>query len=161
MKFYIPALLFAIFSLSACESIDDERIPPSAVRLEFVSIGEWNTYGVAAAPDYRMFIKSKNIPDNYPYTSLSYTGFGGILLVSDVHNTPKAFDLACPVERKNDVRVTVDTENLYAKCPKCGSTYDIYSLDGYPLSGKAADNKYGLQQYTVTPNNNGGYTISR
>lgn len=158
---YFLTLLLAVVTLSACESIDDERIPPSAVRLEFASVGEWNTYGVAATPDYRMFIKSKNIPTNYPYTSLSYTGFGGILLVCDVNNVPKAFDLACPVERKNDVRVTVDTENLCAKCPKCGSTFDIYSLGGYPLSGKAADQRFGLQQYTVTPNNTGGYLITR
>lgn len=156
----ILTLLIAAIGFSACDSIDDERIPPSAVHIEFKNIGEWNTYGVAAAPDYRTFIKSKGIPADFPYTSLSYTGFGGVLLVCDIHNTPKAFDLACPVERKNDVRVTVDTENLWAKCPKCGSTYDIYSLDGYPLSGEALNRKYGLQQYSVRPNNYGGYTVS-
>lgn len=160
MKRCILFSLIAIIGLSACESIDDERIPPSAVHIEFSNVGIWNTYGVAAAPDYRTFIKSKGIPADFPYTSLSYTGFGGVLLVSDLNNTPVAFDLACPVERKNDVRITVDKENLVAKCPKCGSTYDIYELGGYPLSGEAAERKYGLQQYTVTPNSLGGYTIS-
>lgn len=156
----IISLIIAAIGITACDSIDDERIPPSAVNIEFRNIGEWNTYGVAAAPDYRTFIKNKGIPSGFPYTSLSYTGFGGILLVCDIHNTPKAFDLACPVERKNDVRVSVNTEKLHAVCPKCGSTYDIYSLDGYPTSGEALKSKYGLQQYTVRPNAYGGYTIS-
>ncbi len=158
---YLFTLIIAAIGFTACESIDDERIPPSAVNIEFKNIGEWNTYGVAAAPDYRTFIKNKGIPSGFPYTSLSYTGFGGVLLVCDVHNTPKAFDLACPVERKTDVRVSVDTKNLQAVCSKCGSTYDIYTLDGYPTSGEALKSKFGLQQYSVRLNAYGGYIISR
>lgn len=154
--------LLTIMSFTSCDEINDERIPPAAVYIEFSNVGIWDTYGVAGATDYRLFIKSERKPDNFPYTDMMSTGFGGVLLIRDVLGTPRAYDLACPIETKYNVRVSIDREKLQAVCPQCGSRYDVFDNFGYPLSGPAVEKKYGLQQYRVIgPDNLGGYKIVR
>jgi uncharacterized protein YbaR (Trm112 family) len=144
----VGALAF-FMGVSGCHTLDDDRIPPAAVNLTFYTVAEWNTYGVGGALDTRRFIKSERVPANYPYTALNYTGFGGLLLVCDITGNPLVYDLACPVECKATVRLTVDKEANVAECPQCHSTYDIFSLYGHPLSGKAAENGYGLKRYRI------------
>lgn len=134
----------------ACKSVDDDRIPPSPVRIEFPTVGTWQTYGVAGALDSRTFIKSERKPAGFPYSDMAATGFGGVILVCSFDNTPLAYDLSCPVEVRTDVRVAIDTETNTARCARCGSTYDIYRT-GTPLSGPAADKGYALQRYRVVP----------
>lgn len=157
----ITAATMLLTNLS-CESIDDERIPPVSVRIDLGNIGLWNTYGVPGALDYREFIRNANppVPADFPYTALTFTGFGGVLLVCDLNGAPMAYDLACPVECKADIRIRVDRDANDAYCPVCGSHYDIFSNRGYPLSGPAAKDHYGLQVYHVTPKD-GGYIIER
>ena len=162
MKHWLLSIITMAIIFTSCETINDDRIPPVAVYIEFANVGMWNTYGVAAAPDYRYFIKSELKPSGFPYTGLSYTGFGGVLLVSNIMNIPLAYDMACPYEAKSTVRIYIDREKLQAVCPQCGSRFDVYDNPGYPISGPAAEKKYGLQQYHVFgPNEFGGYTIRR
>lgn len=144
-------------AISSCNRLDDDRIPPAAVNLTFNTVAEWNTYGLGGAMDWCRFIKEERIPSRYPYTALSYTGFGGILLVMDVYGSPCAYDLACPVECRQTTRVQIDTESLLAECPVCHSTYDVFSLHGHPTSGPAADKGYGLRRYSVGPGRGGEY----
>lgn len=143
----------------ACNHLDDQRTPPAKVYIPFVSEHDWNTYGTPGASDYRIFIKDERKPANFPYTALSATGFGGVLLVGDIHGSPVAYDLSCPVENRNDVRLTVDAEQMQAYCPKCNSRYEIITNYGIPLSGPAKDNEYGLTKYYVGPGLNGEYMI--
>jgi len=152
-------LLAVTFTIVSCHHLDDDRIPPVAVRVPFNTVGDWNLYGVAGAGQYRYFIKSEKQPVGYPYTALSYTGFGGILLVSDIHGNPVAYDLACPVECKSDIRVSVITDQMIAECPVCHSTYDIVTNYGHPLSGKAAERGYGLRRYLVVGGPQGEYMV--
>ncbi len=135
--------------LSACHTLDDNRIPVMPVYIAFNTIAEWNAYGVAGAMDYAYFNIEERIPRNYPYTAMSSTGYGGILLVSDVLGEPMAFDMACPVEVKRAVRVDVDKKTMLARCPMCGSEFDVFSLMGHPSSGPAAEKGYGLRRYSV------------
>lgn len=146
-------------AMGACHHIDDDRIPPALVYVPFNTIGDWTVYGVGGAGDYRYFIKSSRQPSGYPYTALSATGFGGVLLIGDIHGQPVAYDLACPVECRSDVRIQVVADELVAECPVCHSTYDIVTNYGYPLSGKAAQNGYGLQRYYVVNGNAGEYRV--
>lgn len=153
----LPIKLIRAFALYAacailgtgCHTLDDDRIPVTPVNLAFASEALWNIYGTAGAMDYNSFIRDSRIPRNFPYTATSYTGFGGILLVGTVLGEPAAYDLACPVERDRDVIVAIDTETMLARCPVCKSTYDVFSLDGYPTSGPAAEKGYGLRRYRV------------
>lgn len=145
----------------ACHHLDDDRIPPTAVSLTFYSMAEWNTYGVGGALQWRRFIKEDRVPANYPYTALSNTGFGGVLLVADAFGTPLAYDLACPFECRRNVRVAIDPETMLAECPQCHSTYDVFSLYGHPTSGPAADRGYGMRRFYVGPGRTGEYmTVS-
>lgn len=143
----------------SCDKLDNDRIPPSAVRVAFNTAADWELYGVPGAGSYRTFIREERVPANYPYTSLTYTGFGGILLVGAANGDPVAYDLACPVECKYNIRVAVDPETSTAKCPKCHSEYDILTNYGHPRSGEAADRGYGLKVYHVGPGSQGEYMV--
>lgn len=144
---------------TSCDKLDTSRIPSTAVRVVFTTVGDWDTYGVPGALDTRRFIKADRVPANFPYTALTYTGFGGVLLVGDINGDPRAYDLACPVECKYNVRIEVDTETNTARCPKCGSRYDIFTNYGHPLSGEAAVEGYGLRVYRVGVGSQGEYMV--
>ncbi len=150
MKFSLLfAACLAATIFTGCDHLDDDRIPVLPVRVGFTTVGDWNVSGVGGALDYKRFIKEQNIPASYHYTDLSATGFGGVLLVGDVMGRPAAYDLACPVECKRDVRIFINTDEMVGECPECHSKYDVFSLGGHPLSGPAASDGYGLRRYNV------------
>lgn len=153
-------VIAALIISSACHHLDNRRIPPAPVNISFATVGEWNVHGVAGALDHKRFIKEDHIPSDYHYTAISATGFGGILLVCDVNGNPVAYDLSCPVECKRDVRIFVNTGDMVGECPKCHSTYDIFSLGGHPLSGEAANEGFGLRQYHVGPSSSSYMLVS-
>lgn len=155
----IVALIAAALTLGACAHIDDERIPYSPVRIPFQTVGEWDVYGVSGAYTHRRFIRADKVPANFPYTALTYTGYGGVLLVGDVLGTPKAYDLACPVEVTYNIRVAIDPETHYARCPVCHSEYDVFMNYGAPVSGPAAEKGYGLRRYAVGAGATGEYML--
>lgn len=149
----IFAVVFISAALIGCESVDDDRIPPSPVSITFSTIGEWELYGVSGAGQYRRFIftDSEREPAGYPYKGLDRTGFGGVLLLADPNGQYIVYDLACPVEVRSDVRIYVDVDNELAgvgRCPQCGSTYNLY-VGGQPMGGEALSKSYGLQRYKV------------
>ncbi len=148
-------------TLSACHTIDVDRVPAYPVNITFSSVGMWDTYGVGGALDTRRFIKSERIPANYPYAAGNYTGFGGVLLVCDYNGNAVAYDLACPVECKATIRVQVDNDSHLAECPTCHSTYAIFENYGYPMSGRAAELGYGLRQYYVLSSSSDYRVITR
>lgn len=160
-KAVAAALALFIFAaaLQGCESIDDDRIPAVDVYIPFTTDADWTVYGVAGACTSKRFIKQLREPANFPYPATCYTGYGGVLLCCDIHGNPTAYDLACPVEVDPYVRIYVDPEALIAVCPKCHSTYDVFSNGGIPLSGPAADDGYGLARYRVGPGSQGHFMI--
>jgi hypothetical protein len=83
-------------------------------------------------------------------TGLDAIGFGGVLIVHTYDDAYCAFDLACPYEVKNTVRVEVQTD-LSAKCPECGSRYRIVDGSGWVIEGVS---KEKLKQYHVYPSGN-------
>lgn len=127
------------------------------VYLTFNSIGEWHLYGVRAATDYAVFDIKTHTPASFPYSGTSATGYGGLLLVGQytysgdpLIDPPVCYDRSCPVESMPDICVEVDRNTLRARCPKCGSTYDVFGGYGLPLSGPALDDHYTLTRYRVT-----------
>ncbi|MBD5347655.1 MAG: hypothetical protein HDR84_00200 [Bacteroides sp.] len=157
-----------LLAAASCNTVDDTRIPAMQVSLNLASTPLWNTYGVSAYGDWRIFIKSLGEPRNFPYSDGSRTGFGGVLLVCGLNPytmeaaVPMVYDLSCPVEAKMDIRVQMkDTESLpVAVCPVCDSHYDVVESGGAPISGPARDLKYGLTRYETRPGAYGGYYIS-
>ncbi len=151
---FIIGVVLSMIACVSCTKISDDIIPSYPVYINLSNPGYWQVYGPSAPGDYRMFIYSgtERVPSNYPYGSnaASRTGFGGVLLVSDIYTgEPRAYDLSCPVERRADVRVSVDESTYEAVCHKCGSHYDVMSAMGAPLSGKAVTEKVALSRYSV------------
>ncbi len=147
--------------LQSCHTVDDDRIPYMPVYIPFNTQGEWVTYGVGGAVEARRFVRQLYEPQGFPYTSMSATGFGGILLVCDYNGDYRAYDLACPVEVRADVRINAilyDGGEPRGECPVCHSTYDIFRYGG-PLSGPAAKEGYALTHYFVGPGLQGEYML--
>ncbi len=162
--------LIAVLSVvSSCNQVDDDRIPSLPVYIDLSGAGMWNTYGVAGVGLSRNFINGQGIvsPAGFPYNANTYVGFGGVLLIGGVDpftadpNVPLAYDLSCPVERSQKVRVFIDSNNLEAVCPECGSRYDVVTAGGAPVGGPALTGKYkyGLRRYVCQPHQTGGYII--
>lgn len=151
-------LLFCALSLASCHRIDNHRLPVSYVNVTFQTVGEWNVYGVSGAGLYKEFILPENKPAGFPYSAMSATGLGGILLCTTYLGVPVAYDLACPVECRASVKVFVNEDNE-AECPKCHSRYDVFEKLGYPVAGVAAEDGYGLQVYSVAPGVRGEYMV--
>lgn len=139
---------------------DSDIIPPSPVNIKFSSQTVWDVYGVTSAFTWRYFNKEQNLPANFPYTEDSATGFGGVLLVSNMNNDAIAYDAACPVEHTKDTRISVNSDSFIGVCPKCGSTFDLFSNPGVPLSGEACEKGYGLMRYDVRITSNSDGTIA-
>lgn len=169
-RYGVIALAAAALAASSCNSVDDERIPAYAVSINLGDTGTWNTYGVSGFGNSRRFILSPSLrePAGFPYSRQSATGFGGVLLISGMDpfttqtDVPLAYDLACPVEAKPDIRVEIEGELYQAVCPECGSRYDVTMGGGSPLAGPAATGKYkyGLRRYRCLPTGSGGYHIT-
>lgn len=158
-RILLAVMTFVTAGVVSCDSVDDDRIPPLGVYVPFNTQPDWIVYGVTGAGSVKTFIKELREPAGYPWTALSLTGFGGVMLVSDVNGDPRAYDLACPYEAKRDIRIIFDRDLQRARCPKCGSVYDIFTNYGYPFSGPAAEEGYALQRYNVGPGLQGEYMV--
>lgn len=92
----------------------------------------------------------------------SLPGYSGLLVIntgSSFTSTPyAAFDLCCPNEGMRNIMV-VPTDDGIARCPECGSTFDILNGSGIALSGEAMDKKKSLQSYYVTRESESEYRI--
>lgn len=160
----------ALIGIASCDTVDDDRIPNFAVYINIGDTGLWNSYGVAGFGSSRNFILTSSLrqPSGFTYNTQSATGFGGVLLINGMDpfngatDVPLAYDLACPVECKADIRVTIEGDLYEAVCPVCHSRYDVTMSGGAPISGPAAEgkHKYGLRRYQCLPTNLGGYIIT-
>ena len=151
-------LLAASYLRTGCDNYDDHRLPARPVHIEIYS-AQWSVYGVHGYMEWQTFVKN-SLPKGYSWAANSYSGFGGVLLICGLNNQLLAYDMACPVECKSNVQVTVDEEAGVAVCNACGSTYDVFNGYGQPLSGRAQEKKYGLTSYQVTYTST-GYPITR
>ncbi len=75
----LAALLVGLL-LSACEHIDDKRIPIAQVNIVFWTQADWIVHGVSGAGQHKRFIRAEKVPSNFPYTATTHTGYGGVLL---------------------------------------------------------------------------------
>lgn len=158
--FSAMAIALSAMAFTSCHHLDNHRLHVGYVNLTFLTQGDWTVYGVSGAGQWKRFIISERIPSNFPYTALMSTGVGGILLCTTYTAEPVAYDLACPVECRADVRVFVNEDNE-AECPKCHSRYDIFESLGHPIAGPAAEDGFGLQIYRVGPGPRGEFmTVS-
>ena len=165
---YIFLVATVVPLLAACNTVDDDRIPAMPVNINLSTPDMWATYGVAGYGDYRLFIRELGEPRNFAYTAATATGYGGVLLIAGVNpftldaGVPMAYDLSCPVERKPDIRVRMESDGLlpFAVCQECGSRYDVVERGGSPVDGPALTQKLGLSRYECHMSAYGGYLIA-
>ena len=82
-----------------------------------------------------------------PQTASDRLGYGGLLLVRGFDDQYYAYDLACPVECRTDVRVGQPSEVLEVVCPQCGESYQLGFGLGTPSTGISGE---GLRRYSVS-----------
>lgn len=156
----LSAAVLVMMGSTGCHRIDNNRLHVAYVNVTFNSQADWDFYGVHGAGLFKRFILSERIPADFPYTAMSGTGVGGVLLCTTYLGVPVAYDLACPVECRANVRIFINEDNQ-AECPVCHSRYDVFESLGYPVGGPAAEEGYGLQVYRVGPGPHGEYmTVS-
>lgn len=156
---------------SGCETVDDTRIPSLPVYIDLSDPGLWNTYGVSGFGSWNRFIcqpGSAVEPSGFAYKDGAATGYGGVLLVEGMDpfelqtSMPLAYDLSCPIERSQTIRVAIDPETFEAVCPECHSHYDVTMGAGAPTAGPAltGSRQYGLRRYACHATALGGYIIN-
>lgn len=161
--------LSGIFLGGCAKELIDNRIPAYPVYINLNNSGLWSAYGVSGIGSYRYFVREQRIPAGFAYLESTYTGFGGVLLFGNAPYfvddgpaapcMPVAYDLACPVEAKQDVRVYLDEDTFQAICPVCGSHYDVMG-GGYPLQGPAKQLHYALTPYRCMGSWPSGFIIT-
>ena len=148
LKKLIGPLLFLI--LQGCEGPYISPIPDYPVSL--------NLNLTANYPTFRNSV-GQQLVFTKPIKATDLIGFGGILvctgiMLDDYGNTQYfAFDLACPHEVKQTVRVaTLPDRPGEVKCPECGTVYSVGFGFGEPVSGPS---KHPLKRYkTLLQNDN-------
>ena len=131
MKYLLPILLLPLWC--SCGRYQSP-VPDFPVHLE----RDLNTLNCLFPGDYWMLTS--------PHYAVDATGYAGVLLVKGFDGAYYAFDLCCPVEASQAVRVGKPDEVLCVSCPKCGETYDLGFGQGTPMNGIS---EYPLKRYTV------------
>ena len=125
----LPILLIFI----ACEG--ESLIPNYPVNLKFNITTD--------APQLSAFggFSEFTVPQN----ATERLGFGGVLVYHSIEDKFYAFDMACPYEHTQDIRVHCNNLGI-ATCDSCLSTFYISDGNGFVNSGKA---KHALKKYSV------------
>ncbi|MDD4362549.1 MAG: hypothetical protein PHF48_08930 [Bacteroidales bacterium] len=125
--------LFLILAFASCGRYQSS-IPESPVFMR----RNLNTINCLFPGDYYYITE--------PQTATDRLGYGGLVLVRGFDDQYYAYDLACPVECRTDVRVGQPNEVLEVACPQCGETYQLGFGMGTPSTGVS---KEGLKRYSV------------
>ena len=119
-------LLLTVTVFTACkDDIYRSSIPDVPVHLELNLVSQYPLFA-NSINEYILFTE--------PLYATDRIGFGGIIVYTTLEGKYAAFDLACPVEVKRDVRVEPDGSG-FLNCPSCGEQYDIMFGLGYPTKG--------------------------
>lgn len=136
ISFSIIIPFICLFLLSACGKEEEKQVIP------------WHQVNFTINLN-NQDVKLKTPGNTMSYTSrrleTDYIGFSGLLVVCGYDGTLFAYDLCCPYEAIQAVKVTPLTDGT-AKCSKCGSIYNI--MDGFG-NAKSGPSKTHLQRYIV------------
>lgn len=142
---YLTSLLSLVCILSSCEDITESVVP--SVKVE-ATLNTYTTDKELATPGGHKLIPVRT-------NESPYVGYGGLLVVHGyLDNAIYAYDLACPVENKPNVKLSI-IEGIKAKCSQCGSEFDgVFYGNALPSAGKAKENKLILRSYRASFSDN-------
>ena len=130
-RILICLLTFMVFS---CTKIEESSIPFANVFLKLYLA--FQDKELLTLFSYKEYTK--------PRYAGEMTGFSGVLVVHGNDNY-YAYDLCCRYEAEQSTKI-VSTNAGMAKCPKCGTEYDISYGAGNPMKGPS---KFALWRYNV------------
>jgi hypothetical protein len=133
VKYYLIISILAL-SFAGCNDNVISSIPDFPVYMQLNLTSTYPTFR-NSVNKYLIFEKGVFVTDR--------TGFGGILVYTGFDGEYYAFDLSCPYEAKQDIRV-IPNGIGQAVCEGCGSVFDLGYGIGNPSSGKA---KEALKRY--------------
>ncbi|MDD4971525.1 MAG: hypothetical protein PHT07_19020 [Paludibacter sp.] len=137
MKSLIRHLLlipFIALSVASCNDNVISSIPDFPVYLELNLTSTYPTF----RNSYNKFLLFKT-----PVLATDRVGYGGILVYTGLDGNYYAFDMSCPYEAKQNIRV-YPNDIGQAICEGCGSVFDIGYGIGNPSAGKS---KEALKRY--------------
>jgi len=134
---YIAFIALLNLPLAGCNDNVISSIPDFAVSLE---LNLTTTYPTFRNSFNKSLIFKKGV------TVMDRIGFGGILVYTGLDGGYYAFDMSCPYEAKQNIRV-YPNDKAQVVCEGCGSVFDIGYGIGNPSSGKA---KEALRRYKAT-----------
>lgn len=157
MKILLHIFVISLFlSLFSCGKEEEKYVIP-IVPVNFLVNTNYQDKELVTPSNTKIFTQAR--------LSGEYVGYSGLLVICGLTLIDggtsyqlHAYDLCCPHEKLQDVKLTV--QDGKAKCPKCGSVYDVLSGVGSVESGPSEN---GLQRYRVTPDlsNVGVFRITR
>lgn len=136
MKYFIAILLLPFF-LVACDREEVSGIPYAAVN-----------YTLYDRDIRALSSPSSSLVVTKPRLATDRIGFGGLLVVHGLEGY-YAFDLACPVEARSNIKLALDNSGTKACCAHCGAEFDILSSDGFPIK----NTHFKLVRYYVVLSN--------
>lgn len=123
--------------LTGCYDNYVSSIPDYPVRLQLNLTSTYPTF--KDNPNTFLIFKT-------PVQATDRIGFGGVLVYVGFDGNYYAFDLACPYEAKQNIKVTPN-ELGQVVCETCGTVYDISYGIGNPKTGPS---KEILKRYKVS-----------
>ena len=131
---------------ASCGKVDVSNVPYARVYLELdLSFKDKDLVG---ALNFKEFTSAAG--QNYG-TQLGYSGVLVVCGFDSSGNTQYyAYDLCCPHEAERNTTVQADNTG-WAKCPKCGTKYEIAYGSGTPSEGPS---KFALTRFDVTRQGN-------
>ncbi len=130
-------LFLLLLSLASCEKNYVSQIPYAPVN--FAIDLRYQDKDLVGILNYKTFTSPRNAGE--------YVGFSGILIVCGFDNVYYAYDLCCPHEARQDIKIIPNNEGT-AKCNKCGTEYEI----GYGTGRPAGISEYSLRKFNIRPN---------
>jgi len=133
------------FCLAGCQGYESS-IPDRTVYLKrniYIIYSE-SSSGSLSNSGSSLYVTSSNI-------ATEELGYGGIIVVHAFDDSYYAFDLACPVEVDENIRIGKPDQSLICKCDSCNEEYDLSLGLGTPLNHIS---KEGLRRYNVTLDGN-------
>ena len=133
-------LILWLLAMAGCEKPPINPIPDYPVYI-VLNLNAWDS-DLKALFSYKIITRNSQ---GRPHPEIERTGFGGILVAHGSLDEFYAYDMACPREVSPAIIVEITDGGMFAKCPECGSKYDI-TVGGVRISGPS---DYNLKQYKV------------
>jgi len=132
--------LFLFFFTGSCEKSVSNPVPDTYVNVYF----NLNNYPVGVGQAITISHAVSGTP------SLGYDD-NGIIVYRNSQDEFFAYDRTCPFHVEESIAVNLSQDNLFAVCPVCGSTYQLFYY-GFPTEGSPSE--YPLKQYRISYNQN-------